>query len=441
MTNDMSRGNPARLIISFMLPVLAGNIFQQFYNVVDSVIVGQFLGVNALAAVGSTGSVVFLVWGLVTGLTSGFSVILAQQFGAGDKKGLCRYEGASVWLCGVIGILMTVILMLGLNPILRLMNTPDEIFGETRAYLGVLFAGILITFAYNMLAGMLRALGDSKTPLLFLVIASILNIVLDIVFILYCNTGVAGAAYATLIAQAVSALLCVRHIAKKYEILKISRQDIHCSVSSAKKLLNVGIPMGLQFSITAIGTMIVQAALNGLGPVYIAGFSAAGKIGNIATQPFPSLGGAMATYTGQNMGARRFDRVKKGVSAGFVICLVCSVITGAAVYLFGPYMMKIFASGESGQMIEYGVEYLKISAWFYPPLSLIFLYRNTLQGLGDGLVPMLGGVFELAARFGAILVLAEPFGYTGICFSDPAAWVMALIPLVPVYYWRMKKIT
>lgn len=441
MTNDMSRGNPARLIISFMLPVLAGNIFQQFYNVVDSVIVGQFLGVNALAAVGSTGSVVFLVWGLVTGLTSGFSVILAQQFGAGDKKGLCRYEGASVWLCGVIGILMTVILMLGLNPILRLMNTPDEIFGETRAYLGVLFAGILITFAYNMLAGMLRALGDSKTPLLFLVIASILNIVLDIVFILYCNTGVAGAAYATLIAQAVSALLCVRHIAKKYEILKISRQDIHCSVSSAKKLLNVGIPMGLQFSITAIGTMIVQAALNGLGPVYIAGFSAAGKIGNIATQPFPSLGVAMATYTGQNMGARRFDRVKKGVSAGFAICMVCSVITGAAVYLFGPYMMKIFASGESGQMIEYGVEYLKISAWFYPPLSLIFLYRNTLQGLGDGLVPMLGGVFELAARFGAILVLAEPFGYTGICFSDPAAWVMALIPLVPVYYWRIKKIT
>ena len=441
MTNDMSRGNPARLIISFMLPVLAGNIFQQFYNVVDSVIVGQFLGVNALAAVGSTGSVVFLVWGLVTGLTSGFSVILAQQFGAGDKKGLCRYEGASVWLCGVIGILMTVILMLGLNPILRLMNTPDEIFGETRAYLGVLFAGILITFAYNMLAGMLRALGDSKTPLLFLVIASILNIVLDIVFILYCNTGVAGAAYATLIAQAVSALLCVRHIAKKYEILKISRQDIHCSVSSAKKLLNVGIPMGLQFSITAIGTMIVQAALNGLGPVYIAGFSAAGKIGNIATQPFPSLGVAMATYTGQNMGAGRFDRVKKGVSAGFAICMVCSVITGAAVYLFGPYMMKIFASGDSGQMIEYGVEYLKISAWFYPPLSLIFLYRNTLQGLGDGLVPMLGGVFELAARFGAILVLAEPFGYTGICFSDPAAWVMALIPLVPVYYWRIKKIT
>lgn len=441
MTNDMSRGNPARLIISFMLPVLAGNIFQQFYNVVDSVIVGQFLGVNALAAVGSTGSVVFLVWGLVTGLTSGFSVILAQQFGAGDKKGLCRYEGASVWLCGVIGILMTVILMLGLNPILRLMNTPDEIFGETRAYLGVLFAGILITFAYNMLAGMLRALGDSKTPLLFLVIASILNIVLDIVFILYCNTGVAGAAYATLIAQAVSALLCVRHIAKKYEILKISRQDIQCSVSSAKKLLNVGIPMGLQFSITAIGTMIVQAALNGLGPVYIAGFSAAGKIGNIATQPFPSLGVAMATYTGQNMGAGRYDRVKKGVSAGFAVCMVCSVITGAAVYLFGPYMMKIFASGDSGQMIEYGVEYLKISAWFYPPLSLIFLYRNTLQGLGDGLVPMLGGVFELAARFGAILVLAEPFGYTGICFSDPAAWVMALIPLVPVYYWRMKKIT
>ncbi len=440
MTNDMSKGSPARLIISFMLPVLAGNIFQQFYNVVDSVIVGQFLGVNALAAVGSTGSVVFLVWGLVTGLTSGFSVILAQQFGAGDRKALCQYEGVSVWLCAVTGLLMTVALMLGLNPILRLMNTPEEIFGETRAYLGVLFAGILVTFAYNMLAGMLRALGDSRTPLIFLVIASVLNIVLDIVFILYCNTGVAGAAYATLIAQAVSALLCVSHIARKYEILKISRRDIRGDGYSIKKLLGVGIPMGLQFSITAIGTMIVQAALNGLGPVYIAGFSAAGKIGNIATQPFPSLGVAMATYTGQNMGAGRFDRVKKGVSAGFIICLVCSVVTGAAVYLFGPYMMQIFASGESGQMMEYGVEYLKISAWFYPPLSLIFLYRNTLQGLGDGLVPMLGGVFELAARFAAILILAEPFGYRGICFSDPAAWVMALVPLVPVYYWKMRKV-
>ncbi len=440
MTNDMTKGSPASLILYFMLPVLAGNIFQQFYNVVDSVIVGRFLGVNALAAVGSTGSVVFLVWGLVTGLTSGFSVILAQRFGAGDQKELRRYEGVAVWLCGVLGVFMTALLVLGLNPILHLMNTPQEIFAQTRLYLGVLFAGILITFAFNMLAGMLRALGDSRTPLVFLVISSIINIVLDIAFILVFHTGVEGAAYATLIAQAVSALLCILHIARKYDILKISRQDIKADLSGSKKLLSVGIPMGLQFSITAVGTMIVQAALNGLGPVYIAGFSAAGKIGNIATQAFPALGVAMATYTGQNMGAGRLDRVQTGVSAGFVICLICSVMAGGAVYLFGPQLIQIFASGESGQMIGYGVQYLKISAWFYPPLSLIFLYRNTLQGLGDGLVPMLGGMFELAARFGAILLLSGPLGYTGICFADPAAWIMALIPLVPVYYWRMRKV-
>lgn len=440
MSNDMTRGNPVKLILFFMIPVLAGNVFQQFYNVVDSVIVGRFLGVDALAAVGSTGSVVFLVWGLVMGLTSGFSVMIAQQFGARNIKGLKHYESVSVILCIAISIVMTVFLMVFLDGILHLMNTPENIFSETRAYLGVLFAGIAITFAYNILAGMLRALGDSRTPLVFLVIASVINIVLDIVFILYFHTGVAGAAYATLIAQFVSVVLCIFHIAKKYEILQLSKKDICFSWTSAGRLLGIGIPMGLQFSITAIGTMIVQAALNSLGSVYIAGFSAAGKIQNITNQTFVSLGTSMATYVGQNYGAGKAGRIKKGVRSGMVLCLGFSVLSAAIIFFFGEMLMHIFVSGGDTKMIEYGVQYLRIVLWFYIPLSLIFLYRNTLQGLGDGLIPMLGGVFELVARSGVIFLVSGSLGYVGICYADPAAWIMALVPLIPVYYWKIHKL-
>lgn len=440
MTNDMTKGNPLKLLLSFMLPVLAGNIFQQFYNVVDSVLVGQFLGVDALAAVGATGSVVFLVWGLVQGLTSGFSVVISQQFGAKNWKGMKHYESVSVILCGIIAVIMTIILMLILDDILQIMNTQENIFSDTRAYLGVLFAGTVITFAFNMLAGMLRALGDSKTPLIFLVVSSIINIILDIVFILTFQMGVAGAAYATLIAQFVSALLCIIHIARKYDILKLSAKELTFSLSSAGRLLGVGIPMGLQFSITAIGTMIVQSALNKLGSAYIAGFAGAGKIQNITAQPFPSLGVAMATYVGQNYGAGQMGRIREGVRCGFKISIIFGLVAAFIIYVFGGDMMHIFVSDGNTEVIEYGVQYLRMAAWFYVPLSLIFVYRNTLQGLGDGLIPMLGGVFELVARGGAIWVLAEPFGYLGICASDPAAWVMALIPLVPVYYWKIKKV-
>lgn len=441
MTGDMTQGKPMKLLVSFMIPILAGNIFQQFYNVVDSVIVGQFLGQDALAAVGSTGSIVFLVWGLVTGLTSGFSVVIAQRFGAKDWKGMKHYESVSIILSIAISIIMTIALAILLDPILQLMNTDPSIYEDTKGYLAVLFYGISITCIFNMLSGMLRALGDSKTPLIFLVISSIVNIVLDIVFIVNVKLGVAGAAYATLIAQFVAAALCVIYIKKKYEILQLSKEEITFSYQSAKRLLAVGIPMGLQFSITAIGTMIVQAALNTLGTAYIAGFAGAGKIQNITTQAFPSLGVAMATYVGQNYGAGKIERIKEGVRASIWINLLFSVLSMVLIYGLGEQLMNVFTSEHSTEMIEHGVRYLHIAVWFYVPLGFIFIYRNTLQGLGDGLFPMLGGVFELIGRAVAIAILSPIFQYDGICMSDPIAWIMALLPLIPVYYWRMKKIT
>ena len=441
MISDMTQGKAMKLLISFMLPTLAGNIFQQFYNVVDSVIVGQFLGEAALAAVGATGSVVFLVWGLVAGLASGFSVVIAQQFGAKNWKGMKHYESVSIILCIAVAIIMTIVLVLALDPILRLMNTGEDIYQDTRAYLGIIFAGISIILMFDLLAGLLRALGDSRTPLIFLVLSAIVNIVLDIVFIVNVKLGVAGAAYATLIAQFFSAVLCVIHIIRKYDILKLSRKEIEFSWQSAKRLLSVGIPMGLQFSITAIGTMIVQASLNTLGTAYIAGFAGAGKIQNITTQAFPSLGVAMATYVGQNYGAGRMDRIKEGVRASIVINLIFSVISMVLVYGFGEQLMHVFVSDNSSvEMIQHGVRYLHIAIWFYVPLGFIYIYRNTLQGLGDGFIPMMGGVFELIGRAAAIALLAPIYHYDGICFSDPIAWIMALIPLIPVYYWRMGKL-
>lgn len=440
MTNDMTQGNPMKLLISFMIPTLAGNVFQQFYNVVDSVIVGQFLGEKALAAVGATGSVVFLVWGLVAGLASGFSVVIAQQFGAKNFKGMKHYESVSIILCLIVAVVMTIVLVLLLEPILGIMNTGEDIYEDTKAYLGIIFAGISIILIFNLLSGLLRALGDSKTPLIFLVLSAIVNIVLDIVFIVYVNLGVAGAAYATLIAQFFSAVLCIVHIIRKYDILRLSKEEIEFSWRSAKKLLTVGVPMALQFSITAIGTMIVQASLNTLGTAYIAGFAGAGKIQNITTQAFPSLGVAMATYVGQNYGAGRIDRIKEGVRASIIINLIFSALSMVLVYGFGQQLMHVFTSDNNVEMIQHGVRYLHIAIWFYVPLGFIYIYRNTLQGLGDGLVPMMGGVFELIGRAAAIAILAPIYHYDGICFSDPIAWVMALIPLIPVYYLRMGKL-
>lgn len=440
-TKDMTEGKPSKLILAFMLPVLCGNLFQNFYNVVDSMIVGRFLGVDALASVGSTSSLNFLVIGWIMGMTSGFGILLSQAYGARDQKKLKHYTAMSMYLCIALAFIMTVGLLIANNWILHLMNTPEKIFDDTSLYIAIIYVGLPVTILYNMLTAIARALGDSKTPLYFLIISSVLNIILDLLFVAVLPLGVAGAAYATVFSQGVSAILCLVYVWKKYEIIHFGKEEREISWRSIRILLTMGIPMALQFSITAIGTMIVQSALNLLGSMYIAAYAATMKIQNITMQVFPALGASIATYVGQNYGAGKIERIKRGVNSSLMITIVYGVIVMILAYFFLPATVQIFADDPTGELREIARQIFHTSLWFYIPLGFIFIYRNALQGLGNGLVPMLGGVFELLARALIIILLFEPLQFMGICISDPGAWVSALIPLIPYYYWYMKKLT
>ncbi len=439
MTNDMTTGSPVKLIIRFMIPMCLGNIFQQFYNIADSIVAGQFIGVDALAAIGSTGSLIFLVTGWLNGLTSGFAIWVSQCFGAKKLEDMRRYVAMSIYLCVAFTLVMTVGLLIANEPILRLMNAPEDLMGDIRAYMTAIYGGLAATCAYNALAAVLRALGDSRSPLYFLIISALLNVVLDIVFIVVFQMGVEGCGYATVIAQGVSALLCLVYIVKKYKVLRLQREDFRPEFGIIRRLLALGLPMGLQFSITAIGTIIVQSAINVYGAVYMAGFSAAGKIQNIISTVFVSFGATVATYVGQNRGAGRMDRVRKGVWMTQGMILLWSVVMMALIYSFGKYMIWLFVSPSETDVVAAAETYFRTVVWAYPFLGSIYLYRNGLQGMGYGLVPMLGGVFELAARAGIVFLVSGKTSFAGVCLSDPAAWVAALIPLVPYYFWVMRK--
>ena len=437
--HDMTVGKPSKLIIQFMIPMFLGNVFQQFYNVADSIVAGQFLGVQALAAIGSTGSLMFFVTGWMNGMSSGFAILVSQWFGAKNYDRMRHYVAMSVYLSLLLSVLMTAGFLAGNEPILRLMNFSEDIMPDVTAYMGIIYAGLIVTAAYNALAAFLRALGDSRSPLYFLIISAAINVVLDIVFIVYGGMGVDGCAYATVIAQGISALLCFIYIVKKYPILHLKKEDFRISFQSWRRLLALGIPMALQFSITAIGTIIVQGAVNVYGEIYMAGFAAAGKLQNIIATVFSAFGATIATYVGQNRGAGRLDRVKQGVRCTQIMIIVYSVFAMVLVLLTGKYMMWMFVSPSETEVIDVAVMYFRTVFWCYPFLGSIFLYRNALQGLGYGLVPMLGGVFELIARAGIVFLVAGHTSFVVVCLSDPAAWLFALIPLVPYYIYTMRK--
>ncbi len=439
MTNDMTTGSPIKLIIKFMIPMCLGNIFQQFYNIADSIVAGQFLGVNALAAIGSTGSLIFFVTGWLNGLTSGFSIWVAQWFGAKRLVRMRHFIAMSIYVCLFFVVIMTTGLLILNEPILRLMNSPEELMGDISKYMAIIYAGLFVTCAYNALSAVLRALGDSRSPLYFLIISAVLNVFMDIGFIVFFHMGVEGCAYATVIAQGISALLCLVYIIKKFDVLKLRKRDFKFSFFVIRKLLSLGVPMGLQFSITAIGTIIVQGAINVYGPVSMAGFSAASKIQNIICTVFVSFGATIATFVGQNRGAGKMDRVRKGVYLTQAMILVCSFVIMAVIYFLGKYMVLIFVDPSETDVIDAAQIYFNTVAWCYPFLGSIYLYRNALQGLGYGLVPMLGGVFELIARWGIVALVAGNAGFGAVCMSDPAAWIAALIPLIPYYFWTMRK--
>ena len=438
--HDMTTGSPVRLIIRFMIPMFLGNVFQQFYNIADSIVAGQFIGVTALAAIGSTGSLMFFVTGWLNGLSSGFAILVSQWFGAKQYDRMRHYVAMSVYLAAAFAILMTAGLLIANEPILRLMNYSDDILPDVKLYMEIIYAGLIVTAAYNSLAAFLRALGDSKSPLYFLIISAAINVVLDIAFIVVFGMGVEGCAYATVIAQGISALLCFVYILKRFPILHLKREDFRVSFESFGRLLALGIPMGLQFSITAIGTIIVQGAVNIYGEIYMAGFSAAGKLQNLIATVFTAFGATIATYVGQNRGAGKMDRVKQGVRCTQIMILIWSVVLMVLMYFGGRYMTWLFISPSETEVVNAAVTYFHTVFWCYPFLGSIFLYRNTLQGMGYGLVPMLGGIFELVARSAIVMIVAGHTSFAGVCFSDPAAWIAALIPLVPYYFYKMHKL-
>lgn len=436
----MTQGNPAKKILTFMIPVMIGNLFQNFYNIVDLVIVGRFLGVDALAAVGMTGSIVFLVVGWISGMTSGFGILIAQAFGAGNEKLLKHYTAVSTYICIIFAIGMTGGLLLANNTILKAMNTPDNIFPDTRMYIGIIYAGLSVTILYNMLAAMARAIGDSKTPLYFLAISSVLNIILDYIFVGVLSFGVAGAGYATVIAQTVSAIACLIYVGRKYPELRFGKEEGQWKLATVWKLMGMGIPMGLQFSITAIGAMIVQSSLNLLGTIYIAAYTGCNKIQIILIQFSIAMGSSIANFVGQNYGAGKMDRVKNGVKATILMTSIFNLLAMLVAYFICPSLVVFFAEDTTGELVALSTQYFHICLWFYIPLGLIFVYRNALQGLGSGFMPMMGGVFELLARGLVILIFFQSLQFVGIILTDPIAWISALIPLIPFYYWKMSKI-
>lgn len=437
MEKDMTKGSPTKLLLYFSIPLLIGNVFQQLYNMMDTIIVGRILGINALAAVGSTGSLSFLVLGFVWGLTGGFAVISAQKYGARDYDGLRRAVTTSIRLSLILSILLTALSVAITRPLLQLMNTPDDIIDDAYTYIIVIFAGIIATFAYNMISCILRALGDSKTPLYFLIVSSVLNIVLDIIFIVCFHLGVAGAAYATVISQAVAALLCFFYTAKKYPILRLTKKDWAFSKELTIKHLQLGLPMAFQFSITAIGTVVLQGALNLFGPAKIAAYTAACKVEQLVTQPASSFGVTMANYSGQNLGAGEYDRIRDGVKKCCYLTIAFAVGAAAIVLLFGEPLTRLFVSRDNAEMLtevlSSAKQYLMIVAFPFPILHLIFVFRNALQGIGRSFMPLMAGVFELIVRVVAAFTLPQIIGFAGVCLAGPLAWVSACFPLWIAY--------
>ena len=440
MTNDMTKGNPVKLILLFSIPLLIGNVFQQFYSMVDTIIVGRFVGVDALAAVGSTGSMVFLVNGFATGLTSGFAVLVSQKFGAKDEKGLRKATASAITLTVISVIVATIVSLLGAKPLLKLMNTPENIMGDAYIYVKIIYGGIIATVSYNFIASILRALGDSKTPLYFLIVSSVLNIILDLVFIINFKMGVAGVAYATIISQGVSAILCLIYTYKKFTILRLKKEDFNVKRRYYHKHLKIGIPMALQFSITSIGIMTVQGALNVFGSTVIASYTAASKALQLVMQPAITFGVTMATYCGQNLGAKEYGRIKEGVKECTKISIITSIIAGAVLMFLGKYFVMMFISNPDAEILKYAQQVLDISAIFFIPLGLIFIYRNALQGIGDSFVPMMAGAYELIARALVAFALPKYLGFIGICLADPVAWFAASIPLGITYFRRIRSL-
>lgn len=446
-TKNMTEGSPMKHILGFAVPMLLGMLFQQVYSFVDTIIVGRYLGVNALAAVGSTGSIHFLIIGFCIGVCSGFTLPVAQRFGAKDYDGLRKYVGTSAILAGIIAVVLTIITALLCRNILVWMRTPADIIDDAYNYIFVTFVGIPVTMLYNLLSGYIRSLGDSTTPVIYLIISSFLNIGLDILFIVPFQMGVLGAALATVLAQLISGILCFIHICLKFEILHLKRHDWQLNPQYVHAILGMGLPMGLQYSITAIGSVILQACVNPLGSVAVAAMTASGKISGFMMCPLDALGSTMATYSGQNVGAGKLERLGKGLKSAVLLGFIYSVLAFIVCFFLGKNLIQIFVESDDAaikaQVIDQGNLNLVIALAFYPLLTLVNTVRFTIQGMGFSGFAVFAGVAEMFARALVGVLLVPIFGFTGACFAGPAAWLFADAFLIPAYcscYKKLQKI-
>lgn len=435
----MTKGRPASLIAKFIIPIIIGNIFQQLYSMVDTIIVGRYVGVDALAAVGATGSISFLILGFAQGLTTGFTVLTAQRFGANDREGMRKSIGSEVILSVIVTVVITAVSLLGMDWLLTVMNTPEDIFDMSKQYIMIICAGICCSVLYNLQASILRAIGNSVVPLVLLLISSVVNIVLDYVFIVYGHMGVAGAAYATNISQALSGVLCLIYIIHSVPSLHVEKRHFKLDSKCVKNQLGVGLPMALQYSITAIGTILVQSALNLLGSTVVASYSVSSKVEQLVTQPFSAMGVTMATYAAQNRGINDLNRIKSGVKVANIMSAVYAVIIYGVVYKILPYTIRLFVTEDIDMVLGYAKTYIIICGAFFIPLGMIFIYRNTLQGCGFGFLPMMGGVVELVCRAVIAFVAARLMSYEGVCFANAVTWLITGIFFWILYHILMRK--
>lgn len=440
MTKDLTEGSPFKLICTFSIPILLGNLFQQFYNLVDTIIVGRTIGAEALGAVGSTGCMMFMVLGFTGGLCAGFTIPIAQRFGDKDYKGMKVLTGNTVHLSILFSIVLTALTVSLCSTILKAMQTPIEIIGRSNTYLRIVFWGIPFFILYDITSGIMRALGDSKTPFLFLVIGSVLNIFLDLLFIVVFKMDVAGAALATIVSQALSGFASLIYMIKKFKILKLSKDDLKVDLKSWKELCGAGLPMGLQYSITAIGSVILQSAINSLGYITVTAVTAAMKIHMFACTVYDALGTTMATYVGQNRGAWKLDRIKKGVHVAMFISIGCCVVFFLVMFFFGKQLTSIFLKNPSDDILTTARTYLIGNSAFYIALAAVDIYRFAIQGMGFSKFAMFSGLFEMVARSVMGIFIVPLLGFWGVALASPCAWVLADLFLIPAFLGCMKKL-
>ena len=440
MIKDMTVGSPWKLILAFGIPLVIGNIFQQFYNMVDSIIVGKYVGKTALAAVGSTGSLNFMIIGFGIGICSGFGIPIAQSFGGKKIKQMKEYIIHSFYLCTMITVIMTIVTVLALPTILTWMQTPADIYDQAYGYIVVIFLGLFATMIYNMLSSILRAIGDSKTPLYFLILSSVINILLDLLFITQFHMGAPGAAYATVIAQFISGIACFIYMKKKTDILTFEHDEKRFQKAMCQKLLQMGLPMALQFSITAIGSVVIQSAVNSLGSDVVAAVTAAMKISIMLTQPLETLGLTMATYGGQNLGANQIERIFKGVHVSYIIGAIYCVVAFIFVYFTSDYLSLLFIDASETVIISEIKQYLIANSICYYILSILFILRNLLQGLGYSFLAMFGGVAEMIARCIVAFCFVGMLGFDAICIANPLAWLFADVVFVVGWLYKRKEL-